>query len=275
MVDNHSRSDTLIPPKVARHAVAVHCPQNDLDTGPGRGHLLSGSGGIDSRSVRALQRVPRGIPEAGSHPGNVFLLGQPVTIPTPHLTRPAATWRATDEQGRDMGQGPLGEPPTTTVELGPLEIGWYRISFRDETSQEIDWTTAAVLAPLRVATPQDSPICVDSATAWFAKNDPHKQEQLSRLAALSGVNWVRDRMRWRDLQPDRERFADATTYDTSAELQHRFGLKVLQVFHDTPPWATAARGETGRFPGDLRGIPTGAGTQPPIPGTCAGVGAVE
>ncbi len=201
---------------------------------------------------RALQRVPRGIPEAGSHPGNVFLLGQPVTIPTPHLTRPAATWRATDEQGRDVGQGPLGEPPTTTVELGPLEIGWYRISFRDETSQEIDWTTAAVLAPLRVATPQDSPICVDSATAWFAKNDPHKQEQLSRLAALSGVNWVRDRMRWRELQPDRERFADATTYDTSAELQHRFGLKVLQVFHDTPPWATAARGETGRFPGDLR-----------------------
>ena len=157
-----------------------------------------GQDGSATDPWRALQQVPRGIPDAGDHPGNVFLLGDLVTIASPRVMPPAVAWQVTDEQGREVGRGTLGEQPTAAVEIGRLEIGWYRISFRNETSQEVDWTTAAVLAPLQAPTPQDSPICIDSATAWFAKNDPRKQEQFSRLAALSGVNWVRDRLRWRD-----------------------------------------------------------------------------
>ncbi|MHB8973060.1 MAG: hypothetical protein ACYC3X_16965 [Pirellulaceae bacterium] len=213
-----------------------------------------GQDGSATDPGRAIQSVPRGIPDAGAHPGNVFLLGELVTLASPQGMPPAVVWQVADEQGREVGRGTRGEQPTASMDVGRLGIGWYRISFRNAAEQEVAWTTAAVLSPLQAPTPQDSPICVDSATAWFAKNDPGKQEQLSRLAALSGVNWVRDRLRWRDLQPTRERFADSTTYDTSAELQHRFGLNVLQVFHDTPPWAAAAPRETGRFPGDLRAV---------------------
>ncbi|MHB8954369.1 MAG: hypothetical protein ACYC4U_15470 [Pirellulaceae bacterium] len=216
--------------------------------------LNLGQDGPATDPWRSLHDVPRSIPDADKHPGNVFLQGEAVTIPSPPLVPPVVGWQATDEQGREVGRGSLGEQPTTTLEIGRLGIGWYRISFLDAASDEVDWTAAAVLAPLQAPTPQDSPICIDSATAWFAKNDPFKQEQFSRLAALSGVNWVRDRLRWRDLQPERERFVDATTYDTSAALQHQFGLKILQVFHDTPPWAATAPDETGRFPGDLRTV---------------------
>lgn len=43
-----------------------------------------------------------------------------------------------------------------------------------------------------------------------------------------------------------------TTYDTAAEAQHAAGLKVLQVFHDTPSWAREESSAGGRFAPDLR-----------------------
>ena len=88
--------------------------------------------------------------------------------------------------------------------------------------------------------------------AWFARDNLTQQTHFSWLAALCGVNWTRDRMRWREMQPATDQFATDTTYDSAATIQHRHGLKVLQVFHDTPPWAVTEGGGTGRFAGDLR-----------------------
>jgi hypothetical protein len=69
------------------------------------------------------------------------------------------------------------------------------------------------------------------------------------------VNWVRDRLRWGDLQPsDGPLKTEPTTYDTAARIQHEEGLKVLQVFHDTPPWARETPAAGGRFAPDLRHV---------------------
>ena len=199
---------------------------------------------------QALQTVPRGVPHSDDHPGNVFLLGETVTINVPNQA--IRRWQLTDETGRQIAQG--NGTGADRFDLGKLPIGWYRVGLCDANNKERQWTTAAVLAPLAAPTPQDSPICVDSATAWFAKNDPTEQEKLTRLAALAGVNWIRDRIRWRDIQPTENEFAPAdTTYDTSARIQNRYGLKVLQVFHDTPPWA-AGKNSRGHFPTDLRHV---------------------
>ncbi len=235
----------------------------------------TGSGGDRSDdNGRALQVTARDVPNAGDHPGNVFLQGQTVRIDTPATSRESdaqkttthatTQWRVSDELDREIARGIVEAPAAGPVALGKLPVGWYHIGWLDSTEKEVAWTTAAVLAPLAAPTPQDSPVCIDSATAWFAKDDPVKQEHLSRLAALAGVNWIRDRMRWRDIQPTENRVIDNTTYDTSADIEHRFGLKVLQVFHDTPPWAAAerratgrratGRRATGRFPTDLRHI---------------------
>lgn len=205
------------------------------------------SGGSD-QNWEALHRVERGVPGSGDHVGNVFLLGEPVSIPVP--TESVRRWRITDEMEREIGQGDVAG--ADRIEPGELPVGWYRIGLLDSSGKEVEWTTAAVLAPLAVPTPQDSPICVDSATAWFAKDDPAGQEHFSRLAALAGVNWVRDRMRWRDIQPAEDQWVADTTYDSSAAIQNCYGLKVLQVFHGTPRWAAAQSDATGRFPADLR-----------------------
>lgn len=208
--------------------------------------------------------VERGIPAPRSdHPGNVYLETEKVSIVVPaEVPEETRAWRALDDRGRVIDGGQFvkaSDVMSSPIELGPLPIGWYRIEFLDEQPACVHWTTAAVLKTLRAPVPQDSPICVDSATAWFAKDQPEDQARLASLAALAGVNWVRDRLTWRELEPKPDEVTNArTTYDSAAEIQTQYGLNVLQVFHTTPDWAwnTSLDGTRpgGRFPRDLRDV---------------------
>jgi len=206
--------------------------------------------------------VERAIPEPmADHPGNVYVRGQTVWVRLPEsMPEGALVWRALDDAGLVVAKGRL-EPGRTVVasrlRLGELGVGWYRVEFMDAGGQCVQWTTAAVLERLAAPTPQDSPICVDSATAWFAKDRPTDQARLASLAALAGVNWIRDRLTWSELEPRAGAFTTETTsYDTAARIQTERGLKVLQVFHGTPSWAQdrVLDGDRagGRFPRDLR-----------------------
>ena len=210
---------------------------------------------------RSLRDIPRNVPTpAPGHPGNVFLVGQEVAVGLPQ--DPSANvdrWQVLDDQGAVVTRGSLDQVKQTgirSVIIGRLGIGWYRVEFLDPAEEVLGWTTAAVLARLVEPVPQDSPICVDSATSWFAPNEPVHQEGFARLAALAGANWIRDRMSWAGAQTRPDQFAQNMTYDSAATLQARHGLKVLQVFHDTPRWAADKQLDgnraRGRFPRDLR-----------------------
>jgi hypothetical protein len=204
---------------------------------------------------RPLQTIQRSIPTAQpQHLGNVFLLGEDVNIKIPEST---SGWRALDEHRAVIKQGSVADK-RSNVKISGLGIGWYRIEFLDEGGKVMDWTTAAVLAPLAEPVPQDSPVCVDSATSWFARSDVGRQEGFAYLAALAGVNWIRDRMSWGGFQPEPDKLPSETTYDTAATFQARYGLKVLQVFHDIPGWAADkeldGQNRSRRFPRDLRDL---------------------
>jgi hypothetical protein len=205
-------------------------------------------------------RITREIPtSAADHPGNLFLMGESVTIKVPQdLPRQVVRWRAVDDANAVVAQGEAGT--SAPVSLGSLGVGWYRLDFLGISGEVVGRTTACVLSRLGAPTPQDSPICIDSATAWFARSDASKQERFAYLAALAGVNWIRDRMSWGGMQTGPDAFAQDTSYDTAATVQAKHGLKVLQVFHDTPGWA-ADRELDGdrasrRFPRDLRHLYT-------------------
>ena len=209
------------------------------------------------------QVIERGIPvPLPDHPGNVYLDTEEVWVKIPPETpKEAKSWRALDDKRRTVCSGEFSESSglPSQIRLGRLSVGWYRVEFLDEQGTCLHWTTAAVLKKLSAPIPQDSPVCVDSATAWFAKNQPDDQERFASLAALAGINWIRDRLTWRELEPKPGEFTQAeTTYDTSAAIQKRHGLKVLQVFHMTPDWAweSALDGEhpSGRFARDLRDV---------------------
>ena len=83
--------------------------------------------------------------------------------------------------------------------------------------------------------------------AWFY--GPDRMDAVANLCALAGMNWVRDRLNWGEMEPQRGQFSAPNKYDASAAAQSRAGLRVLQVIHLSPPWANP---NGKRFPLDLR-----------------------
>ena len=212
----------------------------------------------DSHVVQ--RSIPTPLPD---RPGNVYLDTETVWIKVPaEVPNETRSWRALDDKGRMVRSGVFSNDPTappSRIRLEQLPVGWYRVEFLDEQRSCLHWTTAAVLKKLGAPVPQDSPVCVDSATAWFAKNRTDDQARLASLAALAGVNWIRDRLTWRELEPKPGQVTKIdTTYDSAAAIQTNYGLKVLQVFHSTPDWAwdTDLDGEhpSGRLARDLRDV---------------------
>lgn len=210
--------------------------------------------------AQASRVKPRAVPEPlPGHPGNIFLEGEDVFIPLPETGPPSFThWRLMDDRRHVVRDGALNSGDKANrgpLPLGPLGIGWYRLEFGSTNQPDQAWTSLAVLQRLQCPVPADSPVAVDSAAAWFAPDDAAQQKKLANLAALAGVSWVRDRLRWREIQPHLgDLKPPPTTYDTSADAHRDAGLQMLQVFHDTPPWAQEDAEGGGRFASDLRRI---------------------
>lgn len=129
------------------------------------------------------------------------------------------------------------------VNLGRLPVGFYRL----RTEGEVKWISCAVLEPLPAPTPMTSPIALDVAMAWFYPKK--KMDSVANLCVLAGVNWVRDRLSWGQMEPKKGEWAGKNRYDESAQAQAQAGLQVLQVNHSSPSWANPNH---KRFPLDLR-----------------------
>src|SRR5438045_3629229 len=67
----------------------------------------------------ARREIPRPLP---SHPGNIFLAGEPVTVPAP--PGDASTWRMMDYSNNVIAKGNIKDG---RVELGQLPVGFYKI----------------------------------------------------------------------------------------------------------------------------------------------------
>lgn len=185
----------------------------------------------------SAEAVERAIPKPlDHHPGNIFLEGESVRVLLPK----AGVWQLLDAEDHLIKSVVADDKP---VELGSLRVGFYRLKNEDYA----DWVSLGVIAPLKVPTPQTSPIAVDVAMSWFYPED--RMADVASLCALAGVNWVRDRLSWGEVEPQRGEFKPRTRYDAAAEIQSAAGLKVLQVYHASPKWANP---ETKRFPIDLR-----------------------
>ena len=187
--------------------------------------------------------APRAIPvPLPDHPGNVFLEGKAVAVTVPVLD--AAAWEVVDYDGKKVAEG---RTTSGRAEVGALPVGWYEIRWGGAGGGPTGRTAAAVLARLKAPTPDTSPIALDVAMAWFYKED--RMPAAANLAALAGVNWVRDRLAWGHMEPKKGEFSGPNQYDASARIQAEAGLRVLQVNHSSPPWANP---NGKRFPPDLR-----------------------
>ena len=191
----------------------------------------------------AILAAPRAIPSPlPDHPGNVYLAGEKISVIIPVLD--LATWRVTDYDGKTVAEG---RTTSGRAEFGPLPVGWYELRWGEGDSPDRR-TSLAVLQRLAAPTPETSPIGIDVAMAWFYKEP--QMPAAANLCTLAGVNWVRDRLSWGEMEKKRGEFAPAPTkYDASARIQSAAGLRVLQVNHISVGWANP---NYKRFPADLR-----------------------
>ena len=191
----------------------------------------------------AILAAPRAIPSPlPDHPGTVYLAGEKISVIIPVLD--LATWRVTDYDGKTAAEG---QTTSGRAEFGPLPVGWYEVRWGEGDSPDLR-ASLAILQPLAAPTPETSPIGIDVAMAWFYQ--PPQMPAVANLCALAGVNWVRDRLSWGEVEKTRGEFAPPSTkYDASARIQSAAGLRVLQVNHSSPSWASP---DHKRFPEDLR-----------------------
>jgi hypothetical protein len=186
----------------------------------------------------ANRTFPRPLP---AHPGNIFLAGETVSVTAPPAGE-GDTWRAVDYEGRIVAEGWITTGP---IKLGRLPVGYYELL--RGAGQVTNRLSLGVLEGLRAPTPLGSPIGIDVAMAWFYSKD--KMPDVASLCALAGMNRVRDRLSWPELEPQKGLFVPTNRYDWSAEVQAAAGLQVLQVGHQSPGWANPVG---KRFPLDLR-----------------------
>jgi hypothetical protein len=201
--------------------------------------LLAGLG-FHAEADPVSRTIPRPLP---SHPGNLFVAGEEVVIEAP--ARAVGTWRAVDYGGRQVCEGRLDGDGR--AQLGKLPVGYYELLCG--VGNLTNRVTLGVLEPLRAPTSLASPIAIDVAMAWFFTKE--RMAAPANLCALAGINWVRDRLSWPELEPARGQLAANTRYEASAQAQTAAGLQVLQVGHASPGWANP---NTKRFPLDLRDL---------------------
>jgi hypothetical protein len=186
-------------------------------------------------TARADRELPKPLP---NHPGNIFQQGEDVRVPLP--PKATGSWTCVDLEGKQIGEP---HPASDILELGKLPIGYYELRGPSPTEK----VYIGVIAPLVAPTPMTSPIGVDVGMAWFWPDDPTRKA-VANICTLAGMNWVRDRMSWPELEPKPGEFSPRNRYDETADIQHDAGLQVLQVNHIGPPWNKNGR----RFPDDLR-----------------------
>lgn len=177
-----------------------------------------------------------------AHPGNVFVAGEPVAVKLPEAG--TGSWRLTDYDGRLVQ---TGHSTNQQAQFGVLPVGWYEVVQGDDSAPLSSRKSLAVLAPLDTNPSADSPVALDVAMAWFYGRE--QMPAVANLCALAGVSWVRDRLNWSEVEPERGHFAGTNRYDWSAETQAAAGLRQLQVIHLSPRWANP---DQKRFPLDLR-----------------------
>jgi hypothetical protein len=187
-----------------------------------------------SEAIAGRRNVPTPL---APHPGNIFLTSEEITMPVPGS---AGEWRLVDYEGEAVMRGMAAGGKAT---IGRLPPGFYRMDLTGATNA----LSLGVLAPLQAPTPLDSPICIDVAMAWFYGAE--RMDAVANLCTLAGINWVRDRLTWAEMEPEKGQFASTNRYDLSVGAQARAGLRVLDVIHLSPSWANT---NTKRFPLDLR-----------------------
>lgn len=171
-------------------------------------------------------------------PAAVFVAGQRVRLKLASPVDPARV-AVTDYAGLPVAikARMAGE----LLDLGVPPPGFYRVAAGSEGNGQ------SIAVVPRARHTRSARLNVDAAHAWLIP--PDRFDDGAQLLALAGVQWVRERMNWGEVERSRGQFSWGR-YDEVARAERARGLRVYQVFHSVPAWSRAD-GATNRYPDDL------------------------
>lgn len=171
---------------------------------------------------------------------NVYISGETVTFNIQSGNNLPVKYTVLDYEEHTVLKGQANRQ----ISLGALPAGYYTLKAMQGTT--------AVSEPISVVYPvlnkRSGPIAVDAADCWLTK--PDEYSSASKLLREAGFGWVRERMLWGSVEPERGVY-NWGSYDACINAEAKEGLFIDDIFHSIPAWARAGHA-TNRFPHDLR-----------------------
>ena len=204
--------------------------------------------------------IPKPLPE---HPGNVFLAGEEVAIDLP---AGGDAWRAVDYDGKVVAEGHGGG----RIVLGRLPVGYYEVRQGGEAAKRLPVTIARA-GPAQGAHARELAGGIRRGDGLVLSRSRRCRPPRS-LCALAGLNWVRDRLNWRDMENQRGMFAGEVPL---RRLGRGAGRRRVEGLAGQSHVAPLELGGQAVSAGPPRRLPLLPRDGPPLAGQGSGLRAVE
>lgn len=182
-------------------------------------------------------------------PVNLFPAGRDVVIFVAAEAPAALPWSCTDFHGATVASGQvITGSEKTPVTITGLPCGYY--SFTCGEGDNAARASFGVVVDYSAAAPPEGRINVDGALSWLT--DKENFAPLAQALRTVGIGWVRERFGWGDVSPEPGKI-NWKQYDVMADVMRETGIRVYQIWHDSPGW-TRPGDDTTRTPQDLREV---------------------
>lgn len=180
-----------------------------------------------------------------AQPGNLFASGTVVVVQI-KAAGASCDWQVTDFDGAKVAAGSAAlTNDAGQAQVPALPHGYYELSA--VCGQAKSKLSFGVVTGHSAQAPPAGRVNVDAAASWLTK--PEQFQNVARMLRMLGIGWVRERFSWGGTEPEKEK-PDWRQYDANADAYGAQGVRVYQVFHDSPGW-THPNAKTPN-PDDLR-----------------------
>lgn len=180
-------------------------------------------------------------------PGNLFAAGSAVVVQV-KAAGPTCLWQVMDFDGAKVAEGNVSlTDGAGQTQVPALPYGYYEFSCQcGEAKGKMSF---GVVTDHSGQAPPAGRVNVDAAAAWLTK--PEQFQNVAKMLRMMGIGWVRERFSWGATEPEKGK-VDWRQYDAIADAHSGQGVRVYQIFHDSPGW-TRPNAKTPN-PDDLRDV---------------------
>lgn len=182
-------------------------------------------------------------------PGGVFVAGKQLVFDVTGA-KGGFSYRLNDYFGAIDSMDTPVSAGASEITIDSVPPGWYELIAKDE-AVSVSVPIAVVMDRGNKPLPEDGRVCSDAASAWLIKSEAYRKP-FAQMIRLAGIPWVRERLSWPATEPTKGKI-DWAQYQAVADTLNAEGIRICQVFHQTPGWAASPAPDSMR-PKDLRDL---------------------